>query len=110
MVMVAVGDPVKNGFVRSFAQPGGNITGLSSLAQGIASKQVEFLKEIVTTSSCVQSPTTSLSCKPSIRGGSSSSSSSTRMQRYRRRFIYLGPLIVRWLDTWRSDEIILLST
>jgi ABC transporter substrate binding protein len=47
IVMVVVLDPVKNGFVRSFARPGGNITGLSSLAQAITSKQVELLKEIL---------------------------------------------------------------
>jgi ABC-type uncharacterized transport system substrate-binding protein len=45
--MVVVLDPVKNGFVRSFARPGGNITGLSSLAQAITSKQIELLKEIL---------------------------------------------------------------
>ncbi len=49
IVMVAVGDPVMNGFVRSYARPGGNITGLSSQAQEIASKQVELLKGVVPT-------------------------------------------------------------
>ncbi len=49
IVMVAVGDPVMNRFVRSFAAPGGNITGLSSLAQKVASKQVELLKEAIAT-------------------------------------------------------------
>jgi ABC-type uncharacterized transport system substrate-binding protein len=49
IVMVAVGDPVMYGFVRSYAQPGGNITGLSSQAQEIASKQVELLKGVIPT-------------------------------------------------------------
>jgi ABC-type uncharacterized transport system substrate-binding protein len=49
IVMVAVGDPVMQGFVRSFGQPGGNITGLSSQAQEIVSKQVELLKEVIPT-------------------------------------------------------------
>jgi putative tryptophan/tyrosine transport system substrate-binding protein len=40
-------DPVGNGFVASLAQPGGNITGLSSLAPEISGKQLELLKEIV---------------------------------------------------------------
>jgi ABC-type uncharacterized transport system substrate-binding protein len=40
-------DPVGNGFVASLARPGGNITGLSSLAPEISGKQVELLKEIV---------------------------------------------------------------
>lgn len=47
IVMVAVGDPVKLGLVRSFGKPGGNITGLSSLSQEIASKQVELLTEVI---------------------------------------------------------------
>jgi putative ABC transport system substrate-binding protein len=40
-------DPVGNGFVASLARPGGNITGLSSLAVDISGKQLELLKEIV---------------------------------------------------------------
>ena len=40
-------DPVGNGFVSSLARPGGNITGLSTLAPEISGKQLELLKEIV---------------------------------------------------------------
>jgi putative ABC transport system substrate-binding protein len=40
-------DPVGNGFVASLARPGGNITGLSTLAPEISGKQLELLKEIV---------------------------------------------------------------
>jgi putative tryptophan/tyrosine transport system substrate-binding protein len=40
-------DPVGNGFVASLARPGGNITGLSTLAPEISGKQLEILKEIV---------------------------------------------------------------
>ena len=40
-------DPVGNGFVVSLARPGGNITGLATLAPEISGKQLEFLKEIV---------------------------------------------------------------
>jgi len=40
-------DPVGNGFVASLAHPGGNITGLSTLAPEISGKQLELLKEIV---------------------------------------------------------------
>jgi putative ABC transport system substrate-binding protein len=39
-------DPVGSGFVASLAQPGGNITGLSTLAPELSAKQVELLKEI----------------------------------------------------------------
>jgi len=40
-------DPVANGFVASLAGPGGNVTGLSTLAPDIYGKQLELLKEIV---------------------------------------------------------------
>ena len=35
------------GFVASLARPGGNITGLSTLAPEISGKRLELLKEIV---------------------------------------------------------------
>jgi len=41
------GDPVGNGFVASLARPGGNITGLSTLAPELSGKRLEILKEIV---------------------------------------------------------------
>ena len=47
IVMAYDSDPVGNGFVVSLARPGGNITGLSSLAPEISGKQLELLKEIV---------------------------------------------------------------
>jgi ABC-type uncharacterized transport system substrate-binding protein len=39
-------DPVGSGFVASLARPGGNVTGLSTLAPEISGKQLEILKEI----------------------------------------------------------------
>jgi len=47
IVMTQDTDPVANGFVASLARPGGNITGLSTLAPEISGKQLELLKEIV---------------------------------------------------------------
>ena len=47
IVMGVDDDPVGNGFVASLARPGGNITGLASLAPEIGGKQLELLKEIV---------------------------------------------------------------
>jgi putative ABC transport system substrate-binding protein len=47
IVMTFDSDPVGNGFVASLARPGGNITGLSTLAPEISGKQLELLKEIV---------------------------------------------------------------
>jgi len=40
-------DPIGNGFIASLARPGGNITGLSTLAPEISGKQLELLQEIV---------------------------------------------------------------
>jgi putative tryptophan/tyrosine transport system substrate-binding protein len=47
IVMAQDTDPVGSGFVASLARPGGNITGLATLAPEISGKQLEFLKEIV---------------------------------------------------------------
>jgi putative ABC transport system substrate-binding protein len=47
IVMAQVGDPVGSGFVASLARPGGNITGLSTLAPELSGKRLELLKEIV---------------------------------------------------------------
>jgi putative ABC transport system substrate-binding protein len=47
IVMAQIDDPVGNGFVASLARPGGNITGLATLAPEISGKQLELLKEIV---------------------------------------------------------------
>jgi putative tryptophan/tyrosine transport system substrate-binding protein len=47
IVMAQDSDPVGSGFVASLARPGGNITGLSTLAPEISGKQLELLKEIV---------------------------------------------------------------
>jgi putative ABC transport system substrate-binding protein len=40
-------DPVGNGFAASLARPGGNITGLATLAPELSGKQLELLREIV---------------------------------------------------------------
>jgi putative ABC transport system substrate-binding protein len=46
IVMASDDDPVGSGFAASLARPGGNITGLSTLAPEISGKQMELLKEI----------------------------------------------------------------
>jgi putative ABC transport system substrate-binding protein len=45
IVMVTVGDPVGVGLVASLARPGGNVTGLSTLATELNSKRLEILKD-----------------------------------------------------------------
>ena len=47
IVMAQDADPVASGFVASLAQPGGNVTGLSTLLPEISGKRLEILKETV---------------------------------------------------------------
>jgi putative ABC transport system substrate-binding protein len=53
LVMVAVGDPVGTGLVPSLARPGGNLTGLSSIAPDLEGKRLQLLHEVVPTLSHV---------------------------------------------------------
>ena len=53
IVMVLATDPVNTGFVASLAQPGGNITGLTSQATELNSKALQLLKETVPNASRV---------------------------------------------------------
>jgi len=45
IVFAVVGDPVGVGLVASLARPGGNITGLASIAPEVVGKQLQLLKE-----------------------------------------------------------------
>jgi ABC-type uncharacterized transport system substrate-binding protein len=47
IVMVAGVDPVANKLVDSLARPGGNLTGLSTLAQDLSGKRLQLLAEVV---------------------------------------------------------------
>jgi putative ABC transport system substrate-binding protein len=47
IVMAVVGDAVATRLVPSLARPGGNVTGLSTLASDLEAKRLELLKEIV---------------------------------------------------------------
>ena len=47
IVMATAGSPVAGGLVASLARPGGNVTGLSSLATELNSKRLEILKDAV---------------------------------------------------------------
>jgi putative ABC transport system substrate-binding protein len=47
IVMAANPDPVGFGFVASLAQPGGNVTGFSSMAFELSTKRLEILKDAV---------------------------------------------------------------
>ena len=47
IVMTTSSDPVASGIVTSLARPGGNVTGLSTLARELGDKRLELLKEVV---------------------------------------------------------------
>ncbi len=46
IVFASVSDPVGDGFVASFAQPGGNVTGFTNVEASMGGKWVEILKEL----------------------------------------------------------------
>lgn len=47
IVMVAVGDPIGTGIVPSLSQPGGNITGMTSISAELEGKRLELLREVI---------------------------------------------------------------
>ena len=53
IVMAFTADPVGTGFVAHLARPGGNVTGLSSLAGDLSGKRLELIREVVPGSSRV---------------------------------------------------------
>ena len=47
LVMIAVGDPIGTGLIKSLANPGGNVTGLTSIAADLEGKRIELLREVI---------------------------------------------------------------
>jgi putative ABC transport system substrate-binding protein len=46
IVMVAIGDPISEGFVSSLARPGANITGVTSVSTELSGKRLEIIREV----------------------------------------------------------------
>jgi putative tryptophan/tyrosine transport system substrate-binding protein len=53
IVFSAVNDPVELGLVASLNQPGGNVTGMSTVGSGLHAKSVQLLKELVPTAAVI---------------------------------------------------------
>ena len=53
LVMVGVGDPVASGIVVRLKRPGGNITGVTSIAEETQGKRLELLRQILPTASSI---------------------------------------------------------
>jgi putative ABC transport system substrate-binding protein len=53
IVFGGIGDPIGTGVIKSFAHPGGNASGTSSLVEGVTQKHFELLKDCVPTISRV---------------------------------------------------------
>jgi putative ABC transport system substrate-binding protein len=47
LIVAAAGDPVHSGLVKSYARPGGNLTGLSFISSELGAKRLELVKEIL---------------------------------------------------------------
>ena len=47
IIMIGIGDPVGDGFVKSLARPSGNITGISNITAELGPKRLEMLRGMV---------------------------------------------------------------
>src|SRR5262245_7503959 len=52
-IIIVAGDPVGTGLISSLAQPGGNITGLSTTSFGLSGKLLELIQQVVPSSRLV---------------------------------------------------------
>jgi putative tryptophan/tyrosine transport system substrate-binding protein len=53
IVMAPAGAPLQTGFIKSLAQPGGNVTGLSAMDAEIGGKRIQLLRDLIPNLACV---------------------------------------------------------
>jgi putative ABC transport system substrate-binding protein len=63
IVMVA-GAPLQSGFIKSLAEPGGNVTGLSAMDAELGGKRIQLLRELIPNLTCVGVLATTLTTDP----------------------------------------------
>jgi putative ABC transport system substrate-binding protein len=70
IVMAPAGAPLQTGFIKSLAEPGGNVTGLSAMDAEIGGKRIQLLRELIPNLACVgilaSTPTTDPYSKPYV--------------------------------------------
>jgi len=47
VIMLGVSSPLELGFIKGFPRPGGNVTGVTLLAQGLGAKRLQLLREVL---------------------------------------------------------------
>jgi ABC-type uncharacterized transport system substrate-binding protein len=100
IVFGTAADPVGSGLVSSLAQPGGNITGLSNIAQDVYGKRLELLKECFPKATRV-----AFLCRSS---GPRKNEPFTEMEAVAKALgVKLQPLDVRGVDTALADRALL---
>jgi putative ABC transport system substrate-binding protein len=53
IVMAPAGAPLQSGFIKSLAEPGGNVTGLSAMDAELGGKRIQLLRELIPNLTCV---------------------------------------------------------
>jgi len=53
IVMAPAGAPLQSGFIKSLAEPGGNVTGLSAMDAELGGKRIQLLRELIPNLVCV---------------------------------------------------------
>jgi putative ABC transport system substrate-binding protein len=53
IIMAPAGAPLQSGFIKSLAEPGGNVTGLSAMNAELGGKRIQLLHDLIPNLSCV---------------------------------------------------------